>query len=172
MQDGSFEKTADQTAAFQKIWVESASKMMQAAFTTGPNSPPPELMRQIRSGIFQALAESWEEFMRSPQFIEGMRQWMENAITFRKMSNEFMAKVRNDIQAPSREDIDTIMLNIHHMEKRLLDKVDDLCDGLRGLSQRVESFEKSRPTTATSGSKKSNAAKAASGSSRKKGPTP
>ena len=122
-------------------------------------------MRQIRSGIFQALAESWEEFMRSPQFLEGMRQWMENAITFRKMTNDFMAKVRNEMQAPSREDIDTIMLNVRHMEKRLLDRVETFRAGQRGLSERLAELEKSRPTSRNCrGSKKSNAAKAASGS--------
>lgn len=124
--DQDFEKTADQAAAFQKLWVDSASKIMQAAFTISPNSPPPEIVRQIRAGIFQALASSWEEFMRSPQFLESMKQWMENAITFRKMTTDFMARVRNEMQAPSREDIDTIMLNIRHLEKRLLDRLDEL----------------------------------------------
>jgi hypothetical protein len=124
--DQDFAKTAEQAAAFQKLWVDSASKIAQAAFTITPNSPPPEIMRQIRAGIFQALASSWEEFMRSPQFLESMKQWMENAITFRKMTTDFMARVRNEMQAPSREDIDTIMLNIRHLEKRLLDRLDEL----------------------------------------------
>ena len=78
-----FEKTAEQAAAFQKIWTQSMSKLMQTAFTFGGDSAPPEVMQQIRSGIFQALAEAWHEFMRSPQFLEGMRQWMENTVTFR-----------------------------------------------------------------------------------------
>src|SRR5438034_13607 len=116
MSDINFEKTVDQASAFQKIWTDSMSKMMQSAFTCGPNSPPPEILREIRSGIFQALAQSWEEFMRSPQFVEGMKQWMDSAINFRKMSNDFMAKVRNEMQAPSREDMDSIMLSVRHME--------------------------------------------------------
>jgi len=124
--DNQFEKATEQAAAFQKIWMESASKVMQAAFTMGPNSPPPEILRQIRSGIFQALANSWEEFMRSPQFLDGMKQWTENAISFRKLTNDFMAKVRNELQAPSRDDMDSIMLTIRHVEKRLLDRIDDL----------------------------------------------
>jgi hypothetical protein len=120
------EKPAEDVAAFQKIWVETVSKAMQAAFTFTPNSPPSEVVRQIRAGIFQALAESWEQFMRSPQFLKGMKQWMENAITFRKMTNDFMGRVRNEMQAPSRSDVDTIMLTVRHMEKRLLDRIDEL----------------------------------------------
>jgi hypothetical protein len=133
-----FEKTAEQAAAFQKIWTESMSKIMQTAFTFGSNSPPPDVLKQIRSGIFQALAQSWEEFMRSPQFLESMKQWMDNAINFRKMSNDFMAKVRNEMQAPSRDDIDTVMLTVRHIEKRLLDRMEDLTAKIDELNNRLD----------------------------------
>jgi hypothetical protein len=126
-----FEKTAEQAAAFQRIWMESMSKLMQTAFTMTPNSPPPEVLKEIRGGIFQALAQSWAEFMRSPQFLDSMKQWMESAIQFRKVTNDFMAKVRNEMQAPSRDDIDTIMLTVRHMEKRLLDRMEELTEEIR-----------------------------------------
>src|SRR5437667_728582 len=133
--DESFTNTAEQAAAFQKIWMESMSRLMQTAFTLTPNSPPPEVLKQIRGGIFQALAESWEEFMRSPQFLEGMKQWMETAVAFRKVSSEFLAKARNEMQAPSRDDIDTVMLNIRHIEKRLLDRIEELSQQIQALKQ-------------------------------------
>jgi hypothetical protein len=152
-----FEKSAEQAAAFQKIWMESMSKVMQSAFTFGNNSPPPEVLKQIRSGIFQALAQSWEEFMRSPQFLESMKQWMDTAINFRKMSNDFMAKVRNDIQAPSRDDIDTVMLTVRHMEKRLLDRVEDLAARIAQLDSRLNGHAGQSDPKATGS--RSNAAK-------------
>jgi hypothetical protein len=143
-----FEKTAEQAAAFQKIWMDSMSKIMQAAFTVGSNSPPPDVLKEIRSGIFRALAQSWEEYMRSPQFAESMKQWMDAAINFRKMSNDFMAKVRNEMQAPSRDDIDTVMLTVRHMEKRLLDRIDDLANQIAALNNRSngQSAKSASPT--------------------------
>ena len=120
------ENTAEQAAAFQKIWLDSISKLLNTAFTFGGESPPPEILREIRSGVFSALAKSWEEFMRSPQFLDSMKQWMDNAIAFRKMSNDFMATARNEMQATSKDDIDTVMLAVRHMEKRLLDRVEEL----------------------------------------------
>ena len=53
-----FEKTAKQAAAFQEIWAESMAKMMQATCSMTPNSAPPDVLRQIRRGLFQALAQS------------------------------------------------------------------------------------------------------------------
>ena len=72
--------------------------------------------------------------MRSPQFLEGMKQWMDQAVAFRKLSNDFMAKVRNEMQMPSRDDIDSVMLAVRHMEKRLLDRIDHLAERLGALN--------------------------------------
>ena len=145
--------------------METITKMMQAAFTMTPNSPPPEVLRQIRNGIFQALAESWEEFMRSPQFLDGMRQWMENAIAFRKMSNDFLARVRNETQAPSRGDMDSIMLAVRHMEKRLLDRVDELSAQVTALKGQTGGENTPRRTgrSRRGGRKRAPVARAAAG---------
>jgi hypothetical protein len=132
------EPDAMQAEAFQKIWAESLNKMMHAMFTFGPNSAPPEVLREVRSGLFQALAKSWEEFMRSPQFLEGMKQWLDQAITWRKMANDFMANVRSEQQATSREDIDTVMLAVRHMEKRVLDRMEELSAEVAALQARSQ----------------------------------
>jgi len=137
-----FEKAAEQAAAFQKLWMESASKMVQAALSATPKADP-DALRQVRTDMFQALAQSWEEFLRSPQFLESMKQWTENAVSFRKMSSDALAKMRNEIQAPSRDDIDTVMLAVRHLETRLLDRLDGLSAQLAALNSQSM---KARPT--------------------------
>ena len=149
MNEGNVGDTAEQVAAFQKMWMESFSKILQGTFTATPNSPPPEVVRQIRSGILQGLAQSWEEFMRSPQFLEGMKQWMENAVAFRKLTNEFMGNVRSGLQAPSRGDIDTIMLTVRHMEKRLLDRFEELSATVASLDARLNRGSPARSRAGT-----------------------
>jgi hypothetical protein len=147
----SSENTAEQAAAFQKIWLDSISKLLNSAFTFGGESAPPEIVREIRTGVFSALAKSWEEFMRSPQFLDSMKQWMDNAIAFRKMSNDFMAAARNEMQATSRDDIDTILLAVRHMEKRLLDRVEEVSaqvQELQGGTPRASVRPKGRGTAA------------------------
>jgi len=142
-----FEQTAEQAAAFQKLWMQSASKMFQAALSVAPQSEP-EALNQIRVAMFQALAQAWEEFMRSPQFLDSMKQWMENAVNFRKMSGEFLAKMRNEMQAPSRDDVDTIMLAIRHLETRLLDRIDGISEEMGALKSQ-NAGERSRRPKAT-----------------------
>ncbi len=129
---------AEQWAAFQKIWGETFTKMMQLGFTFSPDSAPPDFLRQMRSGLLQALSQSWEQFLRSPQFMEGTRQWMDQAIAFRKMSSDFFNKVRHETQTTTREDIDSIMLAVRHMETRILDRVEDLAAEVTALKKRVD----------------------------------
>ena len=140
---------AEQAAAFQKIWTDSMSKLMQAAFTVTPNSAPPELLRQIRDAMLQALGESWNEFLRSPQFQQSMKQWMEQAMAFRKMSNDFMAKVRKEMQVPSRDDVDAVMLAMRHMETRILDRLEELAARIDELSQSKPAARGTSVTSAT-----------------------
>ena len=151
----SSENTAEQAAAFQKIWLDSISKLLNTAFTFGGESPPPEILREIRSGVFSALAKSWEEFMRSPQFLDSTKQWMDNAIAFRKMSNDFMATARNEVQATSRDDIDTIMLTVRHMEKRLLDRVEELSAQIHQLQQPSKGHARTPARRASNNGRKS-----------------
>ena len=139
-----FQYTAEQAAAFQKLWMQSASKMLQATLSASPNAEP-EALRQMRAGMFQALAQSWDEFMRSPQFLNKMQQWTEGALTLRKLSSECLARMRNELQAPSRNDVDTIMLAIRHLETRVLDRIDCLSEQVNNLSR-----QHTKPATAQS----------------------
>jgi hypothetical protein len=131
-----FDKVGQEAAAFQKLCLENFTKALEAVFKFTPDSTPPELLRQIRSGVFDTLARSWDEYLRSPQFLDVMRQWMDNAVSFRKVSTEFLGRVRNEVQAPSRGDIDTVMLAMRHMEKRLLDRLDEMSAHLERLDGR------------------------------------
>jgi hypothetical protein len=149
MDETNFQQAADQAAAFQKIWMDSVTHLMQSSMAgTGSGSPPPEVVRQMREGVFRALASSWDEFMRSPQFLQSMKEWMENAVNFRKMTNELLGKVRNEVQAPSREDIDAILVSLRHLEERVLDTFGKFSTDIREIKQALQTRQGSRsPTT-------------------------
>ena len=47
--------------------------------------------------------------MRSPEFLQGMKQMLEQGIAFRKMTTEMMTKAHHDLQSASREDVDEVV---------------------------------------------------------------
>ena len=132
------EQLTEQMSKFQKIWMETFTRMAQSAFTFTPDSAPPEMVRQMRSGIFQALAQSWDEYLRSPQFMEATKQWMDSAIFYRKMTNDLLTKARHETEDIAREDIDSVMLAVRHMEKRLLDRIEQLATQVNALNGKAE----------------------------------
>jgi hypothetical protein len=134
----------EQAAAFQKIWVESISKLAQTAFSATPESVPPEILKQMRTGVFEALAKSWEEFMRSPQFLEAVKQMMDNAIAFKKLTSELLTKAHHEMQGTARTDIDSILLSVRHLETQVADRMDKLGAQVDEVRRRLEQLEKGR----------------------------
>jgi len=131
------------SAAFLKLWAESFAKLGQAAFSFSPESVPPELLRQVRAGKFQALAHSWEEFLRSPQFMEATKQMIDNAVALRKLSSDFLTKARHELGGVAQEDFDGLVAAVHHAETKITSRLDGMTNQITETNRRLESIEKS-----------------------------
>ncbi len=128
----------DQTAAFTKLWSDSCGRILQAAMSYSPETAPPELMRQIRSGLMQALSQSWEEFLRSPQFLEGMKQMMDQAAAFQKFSAGFLTKARHATEGVAHDDVEGLRTALGQLESRLARQMDALSGQISPLAKALE----------------------------------
>ena len=131
-----------------KQWQQFFANVLQSAGTVTPDSMPPEMLKQIRAGMFQAMSKSWEEYLRSPQFLEGMKQMMDNAIALRQMSSEFLTRARQEMQGTSRQDVDDVLLAMREMEARITRRVDDLAAEVGAVKSRGGTRAKRASTTA------------------------
>ena len=68
MSDDNMNKGFEQAAAFQKLWMDSFADMAGVWSQFSPSSPPSDEMRKMRGGMLKVLAETWDEYMRTPQF--------------------------------------------------------------------------------------------------------
>ena len=59
-------KYFDEVAAFQKLWTDSFANMASVWSQFSPGSPPPDEMRKMRGGMLKVLADTWDEYMRTP----------------------------------------------------------------------------------------------------------
>ncbi len=140
--------SSDQTTAFAKMWTDTCSKLMQAAMTFSPETAPPELLRQIRAGLMQALTHSWEEFLRSPQFLEASKQMMEQAVAFRKMSADLLTKARHATEGATRDDVESLRAALERVESRLADQMEALSTQVSQLAERTGQFAPAPKTAA------------------------
>lgn len=151
---GTFAKNADMMT---RMWTDLASKMMMAGATFQPGTPPPDAARQMRGTMFKAMAESCEDFMRTPQFLEMMKLCMDSSLQIRKEVNDFLTNAHHNLQTPAKGDIDSLMLTIRHMETRILDRMEDLSsrledfdDQLVALNRRLDALNQDKTAESTS----------------------
>lgn len=152
-QTDSFKQNAEM---FTRFWTDFANKMAATGFAAAPGATPPDATRQVRGAMFKAMGEACDEFMRSPQFQEMMKQSLTNSIQLRKQLNEWLGRMQHEFQGTSRQDVDELMQVMKHLERRM-------SDSFERLSVRLDALEKARSKPAppaTSPRKKSRRAPA------------
>jgi len=102
------------------------------------DGPPPDEMRKARNGMLKALAGAWDEFMRTPQFMEMMKVSLNGALDLRRMARDGMNKIHEGFETPTKEDLDSILLAIRHIERRVLDRLEGMDDRVRKITERLE----------------------------------
>jgi hypothetical protein len=123
---------------YANAWAQMMSAMAPGAAPSDSSvGAPPQIARQMRSLMFATMARSAEQFMRSPQFLEGMKQMLDAAITSRQQMNNWLTTMQHSAQAVARQDVDSLMLAIRHIETRLLDSMTRLEARLDELEKRL-----------------------------------
>jgi uncharacterized coiled-coil protein SlyX len=135
------DKAFDQAAAFQKLWMDSLANMTSIWSQFSPGSPPTDEMRKMRGGMLKVLAETWDEYMRTPQFMEMMKASLNGALDLKRMARDGMNRVHEQFGNPSKEDIDGVLLAIRHVERRLLDRLEGLDDRVANLDEKIDKVD-------------------------------
>lgn len=76
-------------AQAQAFWTDMMSKMGMPGVPAQPASPV-DTFRQFQTTMLSAMSQWCEEYMRSPQFLESMKQSMDNALSMRQQMESFV----------------------------------------------------------------------------------
>jgi hypothetical protein len=125
---------------FSTFWTDFFGKMSGGGFT--PPSPPAAFSEQMRKSMFGAMAEYADEFMRSEQFLQAMKQGMDNSLALKQQIDQLLTKNLQSAQMPTIADTDNIALLLRGMEERMVGKLDE-------LSERVEVLEGAQDSDST-----------------------
>ena len=134
-------KIFDQVAVFQKLWMDSFTEMAGVWSQFSASSPPVDEMRKMRGGMLKVLAETWDEYMRTPQFLEIMKASLNGALDLKRLAREGMNRVHEQLENPSKQDVDDVLLAIRHVERRLLDRLEGLDDRVANLNDRIDNVD-------------------------------
>ncbi|MBV8215028.1 MAG: hypothetical protein JOZ08_17615 [Verrucomicrobia bacterium] len=134
-------KIFDQVAAFQKLWMDSFTEMAGVWSQYSAGSPPVDEMRRMRGGMLKVLAETWDEYMRTPQFLEMMKASLNGALDLKRMAREGMNRVHDQFENPTKQDVDDVLLAIRHVERRVLERLEGLDERVANLNERIDDVD-------------------------------
>ncbi len=139
MSDNNGNSGFESAEAFSRMWMEMAGAMMNAAAPqpTGPTGVTPESVRQMRSVMFKAMSSYCDQFMRSKEFLEMMKQSLNNAVAFRQQLNEMMAQTQHNWQSAGQDDVDHLLVMLRRTEERLTGSLENVARTLENLDKRI-----------------------------------
>jgi hypothetical protein len=141
-----FEQAQQLGTLWLEMMTEMMTKMMAAGVSADPAQPPPQAARRARDVSLEALGQQADAYMRSPQFLELMKQSLDAQIAFRTQLNQFFTQAHHAVQGVAKQDVDDLFLSARHTETRVLDRIEGLCERLDRLSRRLEALERGSKT--------------------------
>ena len=126
---------ANPAEQFVRFWSDMMSQAGQAAGIAGgaanpqPQAAAPAFTEQAKAmqrAMFDAMSRYFDEFMRSEQFLEQMKQTMQQSLAVKKMMDEFLIRAQTTLQSPVRGDVEDLAQLLRGIERRVLDRLDSL----------------------------------------------
>jgi hypothetical protein len=135
------DKSVDQVVAFQKLWLDSFANMASIWSEFSPTSPPMDELRKMRGGMLKVLADTWEEYMRTPQFIHLMNASLNGALDLKRMARDGLNRVHDQLENTTKQDIDGVLMAVRHVERRILDRLEGIEERVTNLDDRLETVD-------------------------------
>jgi hypothetical protein len=124
-----------------QMWWDFVSRSMSAGLSFAPGSTPPEAAKSVRSGLLQTWADGWQQFMRSPEFLDGIRTSLEASLQARQQWTDLLGQMQHEMQGVSRQDFDQLMRTLRRFDERMSEGMGQLAAGLMDLSSRMQKLE-------------------------------
>ena len=125
-------QTEERTAndPFGQMWTDFFSRMGTAGAAAMPPMPSSaasnEAVKQMQRVFFDALAKYFDDFMRSEQFLNMMKQTMDRSLAFKQQVDQFLTKLHHGTQSPTTSEMSDIAGILRHIEERLVRRMDAL----------------------------------------------
>ena len=139
-------KAFEQQQQYGKMWSDFAATLTKAGMAFSPEDTPPDAARSVRTNVLKAWSQYCDDFLRSQEFVNTMKQSMKQSIEFKKQMNQMLGNVHHEFQGASRQDIDHLMQTISHLERRIVDSVERMENQLDAMGKRMDGLEKKTPT--------------------------
>lgn len=125
-----------------QFWMDMMSRMSAAGVTAATQgTAPPDAARQVRSAAFESMSRQAEQYLRSPQFLDSMKQSMGSTLDMQKQWQEFFTMMRHQTQGVAMQDVNATMVMVRHLEHRVIDHLEEISTQLSNINSRLDRLE-------------------------------
>ena len=125
-----------------QLWLEMFSNIGSMFTAVQPGSPPNDAARQMRTAAFKQMTEQTEQFMRSEQFLQALKQGMDRTLEAQQQYQAFMTNLRHVTEGVAAQDVHAVMAAMRQTESRVLDRLEEVSSQINRLSKRLDRYEK------------------------------
>ncbi|MFO0837688.1 MAG: hypothetical protein U1D55_04115 [Phycisphaerae bacterium] len=137
--------------AFARFWTDLVTRLGAAGFAApmggfgfapgaaavGAGQPSADAIKQMQRIFFDAYGKYCDDFMRSPQFLETLKQSMDGALAFKRQMDAFLSNALKSAQLPSHENWVASAESMVQLQKRIAQRLDDLSARIEGLEEKA-----------------------------------
>jgi hypothetical protein len=121
-------------AHFWTQWLEQASRGTQAMLEAMQGMGDPQ---QLQRRWLDALSESVEQFMRTPAFMEMMRNNLKTVTDMKVMQDQIVHGTARQLGLPLADDITGLFERLHSTEQTILNRLQAIEDRLRAIESKL-----------------------------------
>jgi hypothetical protein len=132
----------DGMQAMSQAWMQMVGRMSSAATACSANCDPQEASQHVRNAALTLLTQFTDQFLRSPPFLQIMKQSLDSSVAMRQQLNDVLTQLHHSTQGVARADVDSLMRCVRESERRTLDRLEVVAGQLEQIAQRLEALEK------------------------------
>jgi len=130
------------TADIMQAWSDLAARTMQAAVEFRPESSPIEAGREVRSAMFKAWADAWDQYVRTPEFLGAIRASLAMGAQWRKLWVDFFSQWQQSLAGSGGAGAGQWTSAAELGQSQILAVLETMTHQLKHLGERIEAMER------------------------------
>jgi hypothetical protein len=128
---------ADPAAAlvsFWNQWMEQSARGTQAMLAAMQSAGD---MQNLQRNWLEPIAQSMEEFMRTPVFLEAMKRNLKVTTDLKRLQDQVIADTARQFGRPLASDITGLFERLQSIEQAIISRLQAIEDRLKGIEEKL-----------------------------------
>jgi hypothetical protein len=123
-------------AAFWAQWLEQSTRGTQALLEITQGIGDPQQTQQRQQRWLETAAESFDSLLRTPPFMELMRQQLKVITDLKTMQDQVVKGAARHLGMPLADDVFGLFERLHSTEQTIIDRLQAIEDRLQAIEER------------------------------------